>query len=237
MKTQSKSSRIRDPGPARRGVRGAQGAHAGGRLPPGDGPGEVPGLLDRRRPGRQALPGLLHLLRHRAPGPQPSPAAGAGVPAPAGRHRGQQAGQQRHLHHRLRRVGGAPSAPTRRPGLPAPPVLDRRRRPGGGERPEGRLRLEGAQEPAGGQGREGLQGDPFPRGLPRPQRLHPEPHQHGGSAQAYVLPQVRLAADRQPQGHLPPGGRDPGPGPRRPSRRPWTRSWRPCARTPTTSPA
>ncbi len=37
---------------------------------------------------------------------------------------------------------------TRRPRGPAPPVLDRRRLPGRGERPEGRLRLEGAQEPA-----------------------------------------------------------------------------------------
>ena len=50
--------------------------------------------------------------------------------------------------------------------------------------------------------REGQQGHPLPRGLPRPQRLHAVAHQHRPDEDR-PLPQVPLAADRQPEAALP----------------------------------
>ena len=46
---------------------------------------------------------------------------------------------------------------------------------------------------------EGPPGHPLPRGLPRPLGLHAVDDQHRRPAQAPVLPQVRLAAHRQPR--------------------------------------
>ena len=83
-------------------------------------------------------------------------------------------------------------------------VLRGRRRAGRRERAEGGDRLEGAPQHAEGCAEgAGAPGPPLPRGVPRPLRLHAVADQHRRPAQVPVLPEVRLAADRQPGAALP----------------------------------
>ena len=111
------------------------------------------------------------------------------------------------LHGRVRRD-------LRPPGRAAVPqqahVLHRGRRPRHRERHQDRLRLEDPQELREGlQSEEGHADHASARVLPRPQRLHALADQHR-PAQDAVLPEVRLAAHRQPEARLPAHRRVPG---------------------------
>ena len=90
----------------------------------------------------------------------------------------------------------------RRPGAAAP-VLHRRRRAGGRERAQDRLRLEVAAGTSSARHRPRArhQGAAPRTRLPRPHRVHDEPHQHRPE-QGRALPEVRLAA--HPVGRQPP---------------------------------
>ena len=87
---------------------------------------------------------------------------------------------------------------------PAVPVPDRGRRARGRERAEGRLRLEVARTTSA-HGRDPALGTRvlhLTGRLPRPQRLHPQPHQHR-PGQDRALPDLRLAADPDAGAALP----------------------------------
>ena len=86
-------------------------------------------------------------------------------------------------------------------------------------------------------GGEGPPDPPLPRGVPRPLGLHAVADQHRRPAEVPVLPEVRLAAHRQPQAALPGRRRRARARRSRPSGRRSTRSRPPSASAATTSPA
>ena len=164
-----------------------------------------------RLPDRPRVPRFPDLLRLQPRRLQPPEDAGPRVPADARARRAAEAVELGRLQRRVRVVRGHLRAPGHAAGDEVR-VLRRGRRARRRERAQGRVRLEGpAQQGQGHPRREGRRGDALPRGLPRPQRLHPLPHQHG-PAQDRLLPQVPLAAHREPQAPLP---RHPGGGGRR----------------------
>ena len=151
-----------------------------------------------RCPQRHRVPRPVHVLRlvrarHEPPRARPRPR----LPRRAVDGRAHQAQQLRRLHGRDGAVRRhvRPRARRRRP---AAPVLRRGRRARRRERSQGRVRLEVALE-------RGARPRPRPRhpraaparGVPRPERVHDVADEHR-SRQDRPLPDVRLAADRQP---------------------------------------